>query len=62
MVWGTDLNALTAEDGWAFFSSMLNDQMRKYTAKLAPNKDKRRKIWITREAIAKHKKKQQTWK
>ena len=44
------------------FSSMLNDQMRKYIPKLAPSKDKRRKIWIIREAIAYQKKKQQAWK
>jgi len=25
MDWETDLNALTAEDAWTFFSSMLND-------------------------------------
>ena len=62
MDWKTDLNTLTAEDAWKFFSSMLNYQMRKYIPKSAPSKDKRRKICMTREAIAKHTKKQQTWK
>jgi len=41
---------------------MFNDQIRKYAPKSDPSKDKRRKIWIPMEAIAKHKKKQGAWK
>ena len=55
----TDLNALTTEYAWTFFSSMLNDQMKKYILKSAASKDKRRTIWMNREAVAKQKKKQQ---
>jgi len=47
MEWKTYLNALTAEDAWKSFSSILNDQMRKYILKSAPSKDKMRKIWMT---------------
>ncbi|KAK2164445.1 hypothetical protein LSH36_63g05000 [Paralvinella palmiformis] len=36
MDWENDVNALKAEDAWTFFSSMLNDQMRKYIPKSAP--------------------------
>jgi len=61
MDWETDLNALTAKDAWTFFSSMLNDQMRKYIPKSAPSKDKRRKLWMTRKVIAQHKKNRQVW-
>ena len=56
MNWETDLDALIAEDALMFFSSTLNDQMKKYIPKSAPGKDKSRQIWMTREAIAKHKK------
>jgi len=57
--WETDLNT---EDAWTFFSSMLNDQIRKYIPTSALSKDKRRIICLTMEAIAKHKRKQQTSK
>jgi len=40
MDWETDLNALTAENAWAFFSLMLNDQMRTTYQNLLPLKTK----------------------
>ena len=35
--------------------------MRKHIPTTIPKKDKRRKIWMTREATAKHTRKQQAW-
>jgi len=55
MDWEADLNALTVENAWTFFSSTLDDQMKKYIPKSVPNKNKRRNVWITREAVTKHK-------
>ena len=52
MDWETDINALRAEDALTFFSTMLNDQMRKYITKSDPSKDKMRNSWMTREVIS----------
>ena len=55
------MNSIFSDQAWTLFSSTLNDQMRKHIPTTIPKKDKRRKIWMTREATAKHKRKQQAW-
>ena len=62
MDWESELNPLTADKSWTLFTSVLNDQMKSHIPTSVPSKDKRRKIWMTREATAKHKRKQQAWK
>ena len=49
-------------NAWSLFSSILNEQIKQHIPRSIPRKDKRRNIWMTREATAKHKKKQQAWK
>ena len=60
--WDAELHSIPIEDKWTKFSTTLNDEMKKHISKTTPGKDKRRKIWMTREATAKHRKKQRAWK
>ena len=53
---------MTTEEMWLYFSNELVGQMEKHIPKSVPKKNKRRKIWMTKEVIAKHRKKQRAWK
>ena len=60
--WTTEFQGKTTEEMWKYFSNSLTGQMEKYIPKSVPKKNKRRKIWMTKEVTAKHRKKQRAWK
>ena len=53
---------MTTEEMWLYFSNELVGQMEKHIPKSVPKKNKRRKIWMTKEVTAKHRNKQRAWK
>ena len=53
---------LTTDAAWSLISLILNEQIKQHIPRSVHRKDKRRNIWMTREATAKHKRKQQAWK
>ena len=56
------MNALTAEQAWNYFSLTLRKQIKLHIPMSVPKNDKRRNIWMTREATTMHKRKQEVWK
>jgi len=49
---------MTTEEMWLYFSNELGGQMAKHIPKSVPKNNKRRKIWMTKEVTANHRKKQ----
>lgn len=60
--WTNKLDALNFEDAWSYFSTTLEQMIASHIPKSTPRKNKRRKIWMTKEVAAKHRKKQRAWK
>ncbi|KAK2153814.1 hypothetical protein LSH36_285g03058 [Paralvinella palmiformis] len=60
--WTSKCIGVTTDEIWIYFSNALVGQMEKYIPKSVPKKNKRRKIWITKEVTAKHRMKQRPWK
>ena len=60
--WEAELLTLSANESWDHFSTALNAAMTKCIPKSVTKKNGRRKIWMTREATAKFRKKQRAWK
>ena len=60
--WEAELLTLSANESWDHFSTSLNAAMTKCIPKSVTKKNGRRKIWMTREATAKFRKKQRAWK
>ena len=57
--WVTALQGETVEDIWKYLSTELKSAMDAHIPKSCPSKDKKRKIWMNRAAVAKQKK--STW-
>ena len=60
--WSSKLHDLNTEEAWSYFSSALRNEMDTHIPKSIPKRNKRRKIWMTKEVTAKHRKKQRAWK
>ena len=60
--WSSKFIGMTTEKMWIYFSNELEGQMEKHIPKSVPKKNKRRKIWMTKEVTAKHRRKQRAWK
>ena len=60
--WSSKFSELSVDEAWKSFASELNTVMKKYIPKSIPKKNGRRKIWMTKEATAKYRKKQRAWK
>ena len=54
--WVTALQGKTVEDIWKYLSTELKSAMDAHIPKSCPSKDKKRKIWMNRAAMAKQKK------
>ena len=54
--WVTALQGKTVEDIWKYLSTELKSAMDAHTPKSCPSKDRKRKIWMNRAAMAKQKK------
>ena len=50
------------EDAWEFFANILKEQMDCCIPRTVPKKQKRRKIWMTKEGTAKYRQKHRAWK
>jgi len=60
--WTSILQDMTTEEAWLNFSSALTGHIEKQIPKSVPRKNKRHKIWMTKELTAKHRMKQRAWK
>ena len=56
------LDQMNVEESWSFFVTIFEAAIHQFIPTSMPSKDKRKKLWMNRDALAMHKRKRKAWK